>query len=245
MIEKITARVHSWSARLISYAGRLQLISTILESMYNYWCTVFLLPKKIIKEVERICCSFLRKGNDGPASGAKVSWDKVCTQKDEGDLGLKRLLDWNIACLASIVWMLFRGSDSLWIAWVRENLLKGKSCWDVNINANGSWCWRILLKLRCTFKKMVFYEVGDGQKIYLWHDNWHPKGPLLLNYGARSQYLTALPLNAKLSVVINGLNWGWPPSRTVELREIASMLNCRTKGGEDIVKWAPSKSSIR
>lgn len=113
LIDKITAKVHSWTSKFLSYAGRLQFISSVLEGMYNYWCTVFLLPKKIIRQVERICNAFLWKGKGGSAVRVKVSWGKLCRPKDEGGLGLKRLGDWNKACLARIIWMLFRGSDTL------------------------------------------------------------------------------------------------------------------------------------
>lgn len=35
LIEKITARISSWTARYLSYAGRWQLVSSILASMYT------------------------------------------------------------------------------------------------------------------------------------------------------------------------------------------------------------------
>lgn len=46
LIDKTIARVFSWTTRYLSYAGELQLISSVLSIMYNYWCNVFLLPKK-------------------------------------------------------------------------------------------------------------------------------------------------------------------------------------------------------
>lgn len=62
LMDKIIARIKSSTARFFSYASRLQLISSILFSMYNCWCSVVLLPKKIAKEVGRRCSSFLWKG---------------------------------------------------------------------------------------------------------------------------------------------------------------------------------------
>lgn len=48
LIDKITVRISSWSSRFLSFAGRFQLISSVLTSLYSYWCTVFLLPKRVI-----------------------------------------------------------------------------------------------------------------------------------------------------------------------------------------------------
>lgn len=58
LLDKITSCITSWAARCLSYAGRLQLIDLVLSSLYGYWCSTFLLPKHLIKSVERLCSSF-------------------------------------------------------------------------------------------------------------------------------------------------------------------------------------------
>jgi hypothetical protein len=37
------------------------------------------------------------------------------------------------------VWSLFARSGSIWVAWVKENYLRRKSFWSVNIPQNCSW----------------------------------------------------------------------------------------------------------
>lgn len=74
----------------------------------------------------------------GAATAAKVSWALVCRPKSEGGIGLKRAANWNKACLARLIWLLFSGSESLWIAWVKEIILKGRSFWNVVADANSS-----------------------------------------------------------------------------------------------------------
>lgn len=44
LVDKIVSRITSWTSRFLSFAGRVQLISAVLSSMYNYWCNIFLLP---------------------------------------------------------------------------------------------------------------------------------------------------------------------------------------------------------
>ena len=51
LIEKITTRIICWSSKLLSYAGRVQLIRSVLFSMQNYWCRNFLLPKGVLNKV--------------------------------------------------------------------------------------------------------------------------------------------------------------------------------------------------
>lgn len=77
----------------------------------------FPFAKKIDKKEWRdLCNSFLWKGVVADAKGAKESWECVCKPRDEGGLGIKKLADWNIASWARMIWLLFRGFDSLWIA---------------------------------------------------------------------------------------------------------------------------------
>ena len=89
LIEKITARINCWTSKLLSYAGRLQLIQSVLFSIQNYWCRQFILFKGMIKVINQKCSRFFWKGNDTPLRGARVSWMDICYPKAEGGLGLK------------------------------------------------------------------------------------------------------------------------------------------------------------
>jgi len=80
MIARITARTKTWTNRDLTYAGRVQLIKkNVLFSMQTYWSSLFILPKKVIKEVEAILRAFLWSGPDLKKSGAKVSWEHLCS----------------------------------------------------------------------------------------------------------------------------------------------------------------------
>lgn len=62
LIDKITFRITSWTSRFLTFAGKLQLINFVLFNMQIFWCSMSLLPTRVIKEVENICSSFLWKG---------------------------------------------------------------------------------------------------------------------------------------------------------------------------------------
>jgi hypothetical protein len=86
------------------------------------------------------------------------------------------------------IWSIFARSSSLWVAWIKDNLLKHKSLWSVGIPQNCSWCWRKILKLRDIAKGLLRFEVGNGENIHLWLDSWRPYGILLGKYGYRAVY---------------------------------------------------------
>ena len=129
MVDKITSRIHNWTSKYLSYARRLKLIQSMLFSIQNYWCRIFILPKGVIKKVNQICASFFWKGSDKSAYGARVSWNDICHPKAEGGLGLKDSMSWNIACVLQNIWAIMAKTGSLWIAWLEAYMLKGRSFW--------------------------------------------------------------------------------------------------------------------
>jgi hypothetical protein len=119
---------------------------------------------------------------------AKVAWEKVCVPKKEGGLGLKRLNVWNQAAMLRHIWNLFaQGRFALGgMAWVDKNWLKGRSFWQISIPQSCSWSWKQILKLREVAKRFLKFKVGDGNRIFLWLDDWHPDGCLLDKYGCQA-----------------------------------------------------------
>jgi len=83
LVDRITAKVQHWTCRTLSYAGRVQLINSVLFSIQVYWASLFLLPRQVIKNVEQIMKSFLWSGSDMRNTGAKVA-DQVYLPKKEG-----------------------------------------------------------------------------------------------------------------------------------------------------------------
>jgi hypothetical protein len=68
--------------------------------------------------------------------------------KKEGSLGIKKLDEWNRAAMMRHIWSFFVWVGSLWVAWVKEMMLKGRSFWQVSIPQNCTWSRRKLLKVR-------------------------------------------------------------------------------------------------
>ncbi|XP_062089258.1 uncharacterized protein LOC133795819 [Humulus lupulus] len=76
ILKKVQNRLHSWSSRHLSFAGRSQLIHSVLLGIRTYWMSIFLLPQRVIQEIDRLCRNFLW-GVKGCCSRVHLSsWDQ-------------------------------------------------------------------------------------------------------------------------------------------------------------------------
>ncbi|KAL2246363.1 UNVERIFIED_CONTAM: hypothetical protein Sindi_2904500 [Sesamum indicum] len=88
LLSKIDARIVGWEGMSLSYAGRVQIIKSVLSALSIYWASAFILPKAIIKEAEKRLRRFLWKGTS-MTGYAKVAWKDVCKPIGEGGQGIK------------------------------------------------------------------------------------------------------------------------------------------------------------
>ena len=58
LIDKVRIRVLNWKNKGLSYAGRLQLVASVLESIHVYWETVFLLPSTVTDDINSLLKGF-------------------------------------------------------------------------------------------------------------------------------------------------------------------------------------------
>ena len=68
-LDKISGTFKAWSARQLSFAGRLVIIKFVISGIVVFWITTFILPKSCIKKIESLCYKYLWSGHiEGPAS---------------------------------------------------------------------------------------------------------------------------------------------------------------------------------
>jgi hypothetical protein len=51
LVDRIVERIRNWSSKLLSHAGRLQLIASVTFAVANYWMQCIPLPKKVIHKI--------------------------------------------------------------------------------------------------------------------------------------------------------------------------------------------------
>ncbi|KAL2248716.1 UNVERIFIED_CONTAM: hypothetical protein Sindi_2345300 [Sesamum indicum] len=234
LLLNIDKHIAGWGGMNISYAGRVQIIKSVLTSLSLHWASTFILPKRVINEIEKKLRTFLWKGTS--TSGyTKVAWKDLCRPKDEGGLGFKDIYILNRALMTKKLCNIIRcDRTSIWVDWLYQGWLRDTSIWTIK-ERGGSWSWRKILRLRDFIQDLVDYRIGDGETFYLWQDPWHHLGTLLTRF-PRGPRLLGIEETTKLNQVISEQEWQWPPITNPECVEIMNVL-LTIHGGEDCIIW--------
>lgn len=240
LMEKLRSRISSWTTRHLSYAGRLQLLQSVITSITNFWISAYRLPSRCIKEINQLCSAFLWSGPNLNTKKAKVAWTDVCRPKKEGGLGLQSIREANKTCCLKLIWRILTQRDSIWVKWTKCSILKQRSFWELKENTSlGSWMWRKLLKYRDIAKQFYKVEIQNGKSTSFWFDNWSSLGCLYDITGNRGFIDMGIPSQATVASVKT--NRYRRRHRTVHYNQIEDEIGKLTiTAGGDIPLWRAS-----
>ncbi|XP_022019843.1 uncharacterized protein LOC110919900 [Helianthus annuus] len=210
LVERMSKRINDWKNRFLSFAGRLQLVLSVLSAIHVYWASVFVLPASIIKELETKMKHFLWGQGMGAKGRAKVAWKEVCLPKLEGGLGIRRISDVNKSLMAYHIYSIASGRKSLWTNWIVLHRLRGRCLWDIPIHSNSPWGWKKLLKYRDKFRNHVWTKVGNGNNTFLWFDKWTDECPLSQLVSPRQMARYGFSIKSKIKDAFIDGQWVWP-----------------------------------
>ncbi|GAA0144367.1 reverse transcriptase [Lithospermum erythrorhizon] len=172
LVEKIRGKIEGWGNKNLSFAGRLTLINSVIFGVCNYWYQTTFIPKKTVKEIEKLMKSCSWKGSSVEKFPPKVSWKQATLKKSEGGLGVKIIQTWNMACMAKHIWDLCTGNEALWVKWINTVRLKGQSFWGIKVRGVDSWVWKKMLTVREDLKENVKYRrVKNGKTVNCRYNN--------------------------------------------------------------------------
>lgn len=129
LITKVSAKLTSWKGKLMSQAGRVVMIKSVLQSLPVYYMATAALPKGVIDKIEALIRGFFWGKPEGTRYLAYVAWAKIQTPYAEGGLGVRNLQKVNEAMLLKALWKLASGSKCLWAQQVRAKYLPRSELW--------------------------------------------------------------------------------------------------------------------
>ncbi|KAL0285255.1 UNVERIFIED_CONTAM: hypothetical protein Sradi_7178300 [Sesamum radiatum] len=160
----------------------------------------------------------------------------------EGGLGIRDIHSLNKGLMSRHLWrIIVHDSTSIWVHWILQYRLRDSSVWTIRTQT-GTWGWRKLIRLRDSLRPHVLYQIGDGTSFSLWHDPWHPGGPMICQFPSGPRH-TFIPPSAPLSTVIWEDTWSWPHITDMESIDITHDLPT-IHGGRDRILWTGPRGSF-
>ncbi|CAL5382198.1 unnamed protein product [Camellia sinensis] len=181
IVDKIRSKLALWKRKLLSFAGRLTLIKSVLDSLPGYYFSIFKLPKGVAREIEKIKATFLWGSSELKRKIHLVSLKEVTRRKDQGGLGIRKVSDMNDFLLAKWWWRYGVENKSLWKKVIISKYGAEGGRWlPVKVLVgNESYVWSDILNVaRTNIDLFQFFisnfkiEVGNGNRIEFWNDKW-------------------------------------------------------------------------
>lgn len=193
LLDNLNNKISGWMKNLLSMAGRVTLIRSVLSSMSNHVISVLPIPKKILKGMESILANFLwNQGSDKKHHW--VRFELICRPKSDGGLGIRSLQDNMKALHGKLAWN-FLNQESLWSKYANSRFKIGK---------RGSPIWNCISRHINSIRMRAYWEVGDGTKEvgkFLWlygsdcgaHMAKQPIKDVLKHRANRIKFLNKIP----------------------------------------------------
>ncbi|WMV45676.1 hypothetical protein MTR67_039061 [Solanum verrucosum] len=171
IVEKTEKRLAIWKAQYISFGGRHILINFVLDSLPIYVISLFTIPAKVAKKLDKLRRDFLWHGCKENKGYNLVKWVIVLHRKDKGGLGIRDLRKHNNSLLMKWLWRYTDEKQALW-----KDLIKCKYgedgfwCSNISTDAYGAGVWGAIRNLWPKLEANLHIKVGDGRRPRFWWD---------------------------------------------------------------------------
>lgn len=133
--EKVQRKVSRWKARALSQA--------MAAALPSYNMSVFLLPKAICHSINTILKNFWWDFNDDKQwHYHPKAWSYICSPKDSGGLGLRRMYDINWGMITKLGWQMLPDNSCLWVKVLKAKYLSHRKYMQVQPSSDSTWVWK-------------------------------------------------------------------------------------------------------
>lgn len=171
IVARVEARLNMWKARVLSQAGKVILIRSVIESTLLYYMTTTSLHKSVIAKIQSAIKRFHWGGKKNRYL-AYLRWEVVTAPKERGGLGIRDLHLLNKALVMKKLWKLVVGSKALWVGIMPAKYHPNGALWHTNRTYQCTQLWRTMMEARETLAPALKWVVGDGEMCRVFSQPW-------------------------------------------------------------------------
>ncbi|KAJ4769074.1 RNA-directed DNA polymerase (reverse transcriptase)-related family protein [Rhynchospora pubera] len=174
LLERMWSKLAGWKCSMLSHAGRLVLIKSVLTSLPVYYMHTVRIPKGLIDQMMSLIAKFFWGKIDKSRYMSFISWKKVCTKIEEGGLGVKDLHKFGEALYLKNVWALMGQESKIWVDICRAKYYPQIGFWGAKNTRGATQLWKEATKVRENLKEDVCWDIFNGKKAPAVSQPWFP-----------------------------------------------------------------------
>ena len=130
--------------------------------------------KSVVNRLEKLQRDFLWGGGSLERKTHLINWEVVCTRREKGGLGLRKIDSLNKVLLGKWVWRFAVEKDNLWRLMIRVKYGQEEFGWRTK-EARGTYgvgVWKEIMKEAKWCWENTKFKVGKGTRVKFWSDQW-------------------------------------------------------------------------
>ena len=92
ILDKFWDKVNHWTHRWLSFAGRVQLLQSVVQALPLYRSMIQVAPMSFFRDLDSLARQFLWARNLSSSKWSLIKWEIFCSPKRFGGLGLRQSL---------------------------------------------------------------------------------------------------------------------------------------------------------
>lgn len=220
----------------------------MLDSLPTYVMSLFPLPPKVLKKLDKLRRDFLWHGCKEIKGYNLVKWEITLKSKDKGGMGIRDLRKQNNSLLMKWLWRYNEEGQALWKDVIRSKYGEYNPwCSNVSVDAYGVGVWRTIRNLWQKLEANTYIEVGDSRRTKFWADVWNKQIPLKESFP--DLFLLCSNPDANINECWTAQGWDlifrrflndWEVERVAKLLELLEKFPGITNA-PDSLRWKHSK----
>lgn len=177
IVDRIWKRLQYWKLKFPSLAGNEILIKGVIQVIPTYCMSVFLLPKALCLEINKLMQNFWWSHFNNDSKVHWMSWSRMSVAKKLGDMGIRDLRVFKKHCWRNRVGGYRRRLTILLPRLWKVSTIRGGggSILEASLGSRLSFVWRSIHGSCQLLIEGLIWRVGSGKKFRIWKERWIPK----------------------------------------------------------------------
>lgn len=158
VLQKVENYLSGWRPKLLSFAGKVTLLHSVIYSIPIYYLYSCCVPIVILNKIDKVARSFLWSHREDTKKFHLIGWHQVTKPKKEGGLGISNLRLMQKALLGKIFFCIFDARDSNWTKWILLNYDLNLWQWDTSDTQNFSPLMNAVFKVALLIKETISFS---------------------------------------------------------------------------------------